>query len=276
MFSYPRTLTAQSPFVPDHIRCLVARQAAEFLIDRGALLVLISVSNGEFYPPISRDLLVFRPHMSALPRPAQFFELLNLKVPTKRRWQRWVDPTRRGFRYQLRRIEEDFGASLVVQPEMTESAFLFLNRNSAFPVSRRTALWRFRKTRHLSNSVFLGLRAADGEWLSALGGRRQGDLTEIDWQSNLKGLDRYSLVSAMRAHLLQYEIDRGTRFLRFCNGTPHPMQLYFRKEKVSDLLLFHPLLSSNIMRKVLPRLLPTDNLLSKVVREGSLAWHSLI
>jgi hypothetical protein len=258
---------------PEHLRCLVAQHAAEFLVDRGALLVLISVSNGDFsLTDFGRSPRISPEYIRAT-QTRTILRTLELESTYQATLAKMGRSTRRGFRRHLRRIEEDFGARLVVQPEMTESEFLFLNRNSAFPVSRRVALWRIRKARHLSNSVFLGLRTADGRWLSVVGGRRQGDLTEIDWQSNLKGHNKYSLVSAMRAHLLQYEINRGTRFLRFENGTPHWMQLYFRKDKVNDLLIFHPLLSNRIVRRALPRLLPTDNLLSKVVREGNLAWH---
>jgi hypothetical protein len=261
---------------PEHLRCLIARQAAEFLIDRGALLVLLSVSNGDFSSTNLGSVSHNRAGYVCTSQTRTILRTLELESTYEATLAKMGKSTRRSFRRQARRVEEDFAASFVVQPDITDSEFLFLNRNSAFPVSRRIAIWRLRKARQLSNSVFLGLRAADGRWLSVLAGRRQGDLTEIDWQSNLNSLDKYSLVSAMRAHVLQYEIDRGTRFLRFDNGTGHSMQLYFRKENVSDLLMVHPLLTTNIARRVLPRLLPRDNHLSKVVREGSLAWHSPI
>jgi hypothetical protein len=267
---------ARTVLAPEHLRCLIARQAAEFLIDRGALLVLLSVSNGDF----SSSILGGSSHMNAgyacTTQTRTIRRTLELESTYEATLAKMGNSTRRGLRRHSRRVEEGFDASFVVQPEITDSEFLFLNRNSAFPVSKRIAIWRIRKARQLSNSVLLGLRAADGRWLSVVAGRRQGDLTEIDWQSNLNGLDKYSLVSAIRAHVLQYEINRGTRFLRFDNGTSHSMHLYFRKENVGDLLLVHPLLTTNIARRVLPRLLPRDNHLSKVVREGGLAWHSPI
>jgi hypothetical protein len=270
-FDGERTILA-----PDHLRCLIARQAAEFLVDRGALLVLLSVSNGDFSSTNVGGSPHIHPGYVCTTQTRTILRTLELESSYEATLAKMGNSTRRGLRRQSRRVEEDFSASFVIQPDITESEFLFLNRNSAFPVSRRIAIWRIRKARQLSNSVLLGLRAADGRWLSVLAGRRQGNLTEIDWQTNLNGFDRYSLVSAMRAHVLQYEINCGTRFLRFKNGTGHSMQSCFRKQNVSDLLMVHPRLTTNIARSVLPRLLPRDNHLSKVVREGSLAWHSPI
>src|ERR1035438_4053551 len=89
----------------------------------------------------------------------------------------------------------------------------------------------------LVNRVFCGVRAADGRWLSLVGGRRRPGAVALDWQMNLAGLQRYSLCTAMRAFLLEYEIAQGTRRVFFEGGTPHSMRHSFACTDVVDIIV---------------------------------------
>jgi hypothetical protein len=136
------------------------------------------------------------------------------------------------------------------------------------------AKWRYQLARESPDSIFLGLRSSTGQWLSILGGRRQGTLVDVDWQLNRRGMEKFSLVTAMRALVLQAEVDRGTRFLRFEGGTPHTMRLSFMKEQVHDLLYFRSPRTKAILLRLLPRILPSDNLLFGVISSNAWTWHA--
>ena len=55
----------------------------------------------------------------------------------------------------------------------------------------------------------MGMKDAQGRWLSMLGGRRYLDRSEILWQMNRDGLGAYSLGTAMRAYFIEHEMLRS-------------------------------------------------------------------
>jgi hypothetical protein len=81
----------------------------------------------------------------------------------------------------------------VSEANPSESEFLVLNRNSLYPVFPWIAKWRFRCARGLPDSIFAGLRAADGSWLSMIGGRPRNRITYVDWQMNVKAFPALSI-----------------------------------------------------------------------------------
>ncbi len=262
----------RSVLAPADRRCLIAAQAADFLIRRGALLALLTVADGESPPskPGSLEALARGRHCAIQTRIVR--RTMELKETYEATLAMMGHDTRRNFRRHTRKVDEEFAASFVTEPAISEKEFLALNRESAFPVATSTCCWRFRGARQLPNSIFVGLQARNGQWLSILGGRRQGDLTDVDWQLNRAGLHGYSLVTAMRAHLIQHEVCCGTHFLRFDGGTAHSMHLTFLQEKVRDLLLARRFLGKRFVTKLIPRVLPPDSLLGNVLRSKDLVW----
>lgn len=149
------------------------------------------------------------------------------------------DDTRRNFRRYRRRAEKQLGAEFVADVQMGRAEFLEMNRRSTNPAEDAKVEWRFgliERNGRREETLFSGVRAQDGRWLSLIGGRRHGQTTEIDWQMNLAGLPRNSLNTVMRAFLLEHEIARGTKKLVFRGGTPHPIRLSFATVEATDIL----------------------------------------
>jgi hypothetical protein len=166
------------------------------------------------------------------------------------------------------------GATFVPEANLSEAEFLVLNRNSSYPVFSWIAKWRFRYTRELPDSMFAGLRAADGSWLSMIGGRRRNRITYVDWQMNGKAFPALSIGTAMRAYLIEHEVARGTQLLTFEEGTTHSMNRAFAREVVCDLLLARPSLSPNVLRHLAARMPSKGNVLATTILKGSTVWHS--
>jgi hypothetical protein len=260
---------------PERLRSMVAWQAAEFLLDHGAHLVLLSLRNGDFtalHSATSRN-----PQTGARTC-ATRLRLANRSLPIASTFDATVAAmgprTRRNLRHYRRLVESELGATFVPEAKPSESEFLALNRSSLYPVFPWIAKWRFRYARGLPDSTFAGLRAADGSWLSMIGGRRRNRITYVDWQMNVKAFPALSIGTAMRAYLIEHEVARGTQLLIFEDGTTHSMNRGFVREVVCDLLLARPSLSPNVLRYLAARMPLKSNVLATTIRKASTIWHS--
>jgi hypothetical protein len=255
----------RSVLAPEPLRSLVARQAAESLLDRGAHLVFLTLRNGDFSSIQSARTCASRRRIALRTLPmASTFDATVAGMGSH---------TRRNLRHFRRLAEAEFGATFVPEADLPESKFLALNRHSLYPVFRWVAKWRFRYARGVPGSLFAGLRAADGSWLSLIGGRRRDGITYLDWQMNVKAFPAFSLGTAMRAHLIEHEVARGTRMLTFEDGTPHSMNRAFVPENVSDFILARRLLSPSVLRGLAARMPLKSNVLASTIREETLVWH---
>jgi hypothetical protein len=178
--------------------------------------------------------------------------------------------TRRNLRYYRRRAEVELGARFVPCVRMTGGEFFAVNRASTHPFSDAFTIWRHSllESRRDGEVLFAGLRDAEGQWLSLIGGRRDGDVTTIDWQMNRLGLERYSLSTAMRAFLLEHEIGRGTTRLYFEGGTPHAMRFAFTSTETTDVLAMRrSSLRAWMLRRFACSILPEKNFLRSALRD---------
>ncbi len=199
--------------------------------------------------------------------------------------------TRRNLRYYERRAQTELGATLVIDPQLTEAEFLTLNHRFPYAVPDRVARWRLRNVRDLPGGFMVGLRTnapagkllhngqalpanlAAGAWISLLGGRRHHRTTEISWQMNHSELEGFSLTTAMRSLLLRHEIALGTERLVFEGGTPHSIHSAFLPEPVLDLVCARRATSSTVMQTLARHVLPRANALRAILREPTLEWH---
>jgi hypothetical protein len=83
----------------------------------------------------------------------------------------------------------------------------------------------------------VGVKTPEGQWISLLGGRRHHGVSEIAWQMNRGGLDKFSVGTVIRAYLLEHEIAIGTNRLFFEGGTPHSMKSAFISETAIDIMV---------------------------------------
>lgn len=259
---------------PEPLRSLYAWQAAEFLIERGAHLVFLSLRNGDFTSgnfAVSADQQ--RGPLNCATRRRTVLRTLRMASTFEATVAGMGSHTRRNLRHYRRLAESHFGAAFVSEASISESEFVALNRQSLYPVVPWLAKWRFRQARGWPGSLFAGLRANDGSWLSMIGGRRREGITYIDWQMNCSDFPAFSIGTAMRAYLLEHEITRGTQLLTFEDQTRHPMNGAFIEESVTDLLLARPSLSPHVLRKAAARLPLKHNVLAGTLREDTLVWH---
>jgi hypothetical protein len=110
-----------------------------------------------------------------------------------------------------------------------------INRASLNPVEPSEFRRQYKSANGLPGGFLLGLRSAQGQWLSLIGGWRQGDVTVLHWQMNAAGYEKFSIGTAMRSYFLEHEVQRGARKLIYYGGTPHSMGNSFAREEVTDL-----------------------------------------
>jgi hypothetical protein len=182
--------------------------------------------------------------------------------------------TRRNFRSYRRRAEADLRTEFVPEVRMGREELLEINSRSTNPATREAMLWRYSlQESEQAGAMFCGVRSQDGQWLSLIGGRRHGEITEIDWQVNLAGLPQYSLSTVMRAYLLEHEISRGTRKLMFEGGTPHPMRHSFVLGDATDVLAVRRYSTRGWgLRRFSRRLFPESNFLAAALHDEAAEW----
>jgi hypothetical protein len=255
---------------PTSLRAKVAAAACRSLMERGALTVLIS-----FESMAEADVAVeTRAGLSAeergvvswaakqrraVPRYLPLEESLEATLATLGRH------TRRNLRYYRRRLETEVGAVFVPHVVMQKGEFLAINRRSINLVPDAVAARRYSAIQQTAGALFAGVRARDGRWLSMIGGRRQLQVTEIDWQMNLAG-------TVMLSYMLEREICLGTKKLAFRGGTPHSMRHSFVSVDAVDVIAQRQSATAWLLRKLSRWILPEKNFLGQVLRDGNLRW----
>jgi hypothetical protein len=276
VFATDDMIGVRTVIAPAEIRAEVAALAIRYLMQMGAVMGLVTL-NGPG-GPISRR---------------SGAEVIAYRMAKRRRWTpRYLElsptldgtlsllgkHTRRNLRYYRRKLEADLGAEFVPDLQMRRQEFLEMNRRSTNPAPEHVTNWRYDlierrtpptdRTMACDPTMFCGLRAADGRWLSLAGGRRHGQTTELDWQLNLAGLARYSLCTAMRCYVIENEIARGAKRLVFEGGTSHPMRFAFTEEETTDLLAVRRFSVRAWLLKHLSRwVFPEKNFLGAALRE---------
>ena len=182
--------------------------------------------------------------------------------------------TRRNLRAVRRVAEEGLGYEFVVKPSITKEEFLAFNRISAYPATDEMAAWRYESMKLVSNCLLLGLRAADGRWLSLIGGRCSQSYTTVEWQLNRTDLPNFSLSTLMRSHHIEYEASRGAKGIHFLGGTPHTIQHSLEKEKVFGVVVLRQLLPAALLRPLMYPIRLEHHFLIKTLTDTQLKWQT--
>ncbi|WP_047497525.1 hypothetical protein [Terriglobus sp. TAA 43] len=172
--------------------------------------------------------------------------------------------SRRNLRNFARRAIKEFGAVFYPDCDISEENLIEINQVCAYPVPDWVSSWRYHSAHTLGGFVG-GLRAANGEWLSLLGGRRYGDTTIIDWQMNRIDLGSISIGTAMRYFQTEHEIAMGCKWLQFNGSTAHSIQNAFQRETVTDLLWMRSPYRLSFIRRLWAKLLPDSNRLKAML-----------
>lgn len=260
-------------------RARVAGTAAAWLMQRGAHLVLMSFRGddsgqtaGALAAPLSE--LSNRGGICWAWREREIPAYLPLPPTLDEALATLGTRTRRNLRYYRRRLESELGGILVPQAAISRKELLAFNRECMYAVSPRAAGWRYDSLKELDQPIFMGLKDKEGRWLSLLGGRRYLDRSELLWQMNRTGMREYSLGTAMRSYLLEYEIAHGAKRLYAEGGTSHTMVHSFVQEQTTDLIVRRNTLAARAMRAVAQRYIAPDNELSRMLQSSDLEWRS--
>jgi len=147
--------------------------------------------------------------------------------------------TRRNLRYYRRKAEAELMCTFEsdVKSSLSMAQLVELNQSSTHPVADAVLERRYSTMKALDGLFCVGMKTADGQWISLLGGRRHHGVSEIDWQMNRGGMEKFSVGTVIRAYLIEHEIAIGTEKLFFEGGTPHSMRHTFISEKAIDIVV---------------------------------------
>ena len=264
-----RTLVGPQPF-----RAQMGCLACHALLERGALVVQLTC-------PV--DLPVPELHCfsnakdSSRWRWAASVRMMNGHIPLADSYDETLSGlgkhTRRNLRASRRHAAHDLGYTFVVNPVMSKDEFVAFNRASTHPESDEMTVWRYEAMKLLPDYLFLGIKAANGEWLSLIGGRRNHERTIVEWQMNRAGLTDYSLSTLMRSHLLEHEVGRGCKRLYFVGGTSHTMKYSQSTEYFLDLVTLRYSLSAFFLRRFARPLMLEHAFLVQAVGDPKLIWN---
>lgn len=182
--------------------------------------------------------------------------------------------TRSNMRYYRRRAERDLGCTPVWQVDSPDDALVQFNRECMYPVDPETVAWRLKVLHALHDGFLMGMKDAEGNWLSVLAGRRFGDTSEILWQMNRDGYPAHSLGTVMRSYCMEHEVQRGARRLQVEGGTFHSMHHSFVQEEVIDLVVMRSR-SRRLIQRLAQYFVRGDNRLAEMLNSDSLSWHSV-
>jgi hypothetical protein len=182
--------------------------------------------------------------------------------------------TRRNLRYYRRKTEAELGCTFEgdAKSVLNKAQLIELNAASTHPVSEVVLERRYRTMKELDGLFCVGVKTPDGQWMGLLGGRRHHGVSEIDWQMNRGGLEKYSVGTVIRAYLIEHEIEIGTSRLFFEGGTPHSMRNAFISEKAVDIVVAQRSLFVSLLRRV-AHWSPPKNFLLQTLVDPALRWE---
>ncbi len=189
--------------------------------------------------------------------------------------------TRFNMRYYRRRLLRQMDFVLVPDARgmFSEDEIVAMNAASLNPFSPGLAVIQYASCNELSGGFLMGLRAADGRWLSLVGGWRQADTTVLLWQMNRAGLERSSLGTVMRSYFVQHEVEHGAARIVFYGGTPNTIEHSFTPDHVTDVIVVRKGWKGRILSAIAallgrPRwLMKNPNFIARSICDPSLVWH---
>ncbi|MGA7156127.1 MAG: hypothetical protein WBY53_04735 [Acidobacteriaceae bacterium] len=264
---------------PDAERGAMAAIAADALIATGAQIVLISylhaVGTESGFVPAMR-------HASRWAfRSRPVATTLMLEPTVKATLAKLGKSTRFNLGYYRRRLNAAMNCEFVADARgmLIEGELDAVNRGSLNPVRPDEFRLQYESACKLPGGFLLGLRDDRGQWLSLIGGWRQGDVTVLYWQMNASGFEKLSIGTAMRSYFLEHEVQSGARKLVYYGGTPHSMGNSFVPQEATDLIVRRPSIGAFTLR-TLARLFVSlryvtrvNSLLVQSITDSQITWR---
>ena len=255
-----RTLIA----LPD-ARANIAALAAEYLLERGAHIVMFSFRTNGPSDEVCRTLSRSTPYSSWIARQREVADFLPLGKTFEQTLASVGKRTRTHMRYYRRRAEAHIGC--VFDPECTicSQELVDFNRLCMYAVQDEVAVWRLNALKDFDDPILMALRDRDGRLLSVIGGRRMNGESEIFWQMNRSDLRSYSLSLVMRTYFLEHEVARGAKRVYLDGGSAQSISNSFTRGSVTDLAVLRRSPVAFLARKLARRVIPYDNELGRLL-----------
>jgi hypothetical protein len=270
----------------EHMAAVVAA-ASSHLLRQGASLVLATCPSTTSHKFISRSSSDRWAH-----RTRQVSGYLPIAATAEETFDSMGRQTRRNLRACVRRAEKELQAAYVPDAlsAITFAELVRLNLDGTHPVSFDDMRDRYTRLKQASGGFLAGVRRADGEWISVIGGRRYGRTMDIDWQVNNASYGKWSIGTLMRSYLIADCAEIGIQRLFFQGGTSHSMSHSFVEEKVVDYIMFretplmlllshlplHRFIKSNLILEVLADPTVLDQLRHPQATLGGASSSSLV
>ena len=261
---------------PVGIREQVAVEAGEYILKSGGLLLSLSYMQGQEEEWMSAQ-DIRKERQAGRTLLAHQVREVGRRLPLAESFEATLASVSRNTRHNLRRSMQqasgELGAEFRGHAEVDLPTLLELAEHSAYRPPDWVVQERLAAVTGLPGGVLAGLRGKDGQWLSVVGAHRERDMLCLDWQLNRSCLGTISVATAMRAFLIESEIARGTRWLRFESGTTHPLQRAFVQEKTHDLLFARRILPLALVKRLAAGM-AEGGPLATVLASDALVWRS--
>jgi hypothetical protein len=265
---------------PVQDRARITATACRVLMERGAQIVFIAYHSPDPALAVS-DAAEIRRILSAppcdsgrstvVPRDVPLY--LPLEATFDKTLARIGRKTRLNLRYYRRRAEAELGCTFVPDVKLSLDEFLAFNHASTYAVPNEAAAARYAAQSTLRHPFLYGTRAADGRWLSLVGGWLRHDALEIEWQMNRDDLPAYSLVTVIRSYLIEHAVELGLKRLYMEGGTPQSIQNSFIVEAATDVTVARRSVYARLIQRFARRLQPTNNYLHTLLKQPKPHWY---
>ncbi|MFC6646094.1 hypothetical protein ACFQBQ_10980 [Granulicella cerasi] len=268
----------RSVIAPADDRAYAAMVALRVLMSRRVAVATTS------FVGATRSLPARRPEAETHYKLAQRILPTTTHLPLRETYEETLAGMSKSLRFNLgyyrRRLQRDLPYEFVADAReaVNESELAGLNSGSLNPISQDEFRRRWVSSCKLRGGFLMGIRTLDGKWLSLLGGWRGGSTTVMHWQMNTAGFEKSSLVTVMRSHFIEHEIELAAERIVFYGGTPHNLNHAFVEEDVSEVIV-----RRRSLRAWLMQLSPASakwrkymggtNTLGELLRNDELLWR---
>ena len=126
---------------------------------------------------------------------------------------------------------------MMLEDMLREQELELLNCASLNPFDENELRLQYRSACSLPGGFLLGLRSAEGQWLSLIGGWRQGDVTVLHWQMNAAGQRGFRLARRCARIFWSTRCSVERRKLIYYGGRRTPWETRLRAKSVTDLMV---------------------------------------
>jgi hypothetical protein len=164
--------------------------------------------------------------------------------------------TRRSLAGKRQQLEKSMNVQFITALEPDQCLQVMLELHEKSVPQRVTEFYqaRYGLLRGKSEFFSMGLRLADGPWLSMVTGWRRNQVTYVDLQMNDMNYKKESLSAVMRAFLLEHEIGLKQELINFVAGSSLLLRRYCEPlELCTDLFISKPGLRSQFFEMVASR-----------------------